>query len=137
MDYNWSVAWNASQMGFWMWKYYNTHTNCANATGVNTTDAPLFRLGEILLNYAEAKWELTEFNQDIADLTINKLRDRVHVAHMEVAQINEAFDPARDADIDPVLWEIRRERRVELMGEGFRFDDLRRWKKDIMLTNNH
>ena len=129
VDYNWSVAWNASQMGFWMWKYYNTHTNCANATGVNTTDAPLFRLGEILLNYAEAKWELTEFNQDIADLTINKLRDRVHVAHMEVAQINEAFDPARDADIDPVLWEIRRERRVELMGEGFRFDDLRRWKK--------
>lgn len=129
VDYNWSVAWNASQMGFWMWKYYNTHTNCANATGVNTTDAPLFRLGEILLNYAEAKWELTEFNQDIADLTINKLRDRVHVAHMEVAQINEAFDPARDADINPVLWEIRRERRVELMGEGFRFDDLRRWKK--------
>ena len=129
VDYNWSVAWNASQMGFWMWKYYNSHTNCANATGVNTTDAPLFRLGEILLNYAEAKWELTEFNQDLADLTINKLRDRVHVAHMEVAQINEAFDPARDADIDPVLWEIRRERRVELMGEGFRFDDLRRWKK--------
>ncbi len=58
-----------------------------NATGVNTTDAPLFRLGEILLNYAEAKWELTEFNQDIADLTINKLRDRVHVAHMEVRRL--------------------------------------------------
>ena len=80
-----------ARWAFWMWKYYNTHTNCANATGVNTTDAPLFRLGEILLNYAEAKWELTEFNQDIADLTINKLRDRVHVAHMEVAQINETF----------------------------------------------
>ena len=28
-----------------------------------------------------------------------------------------------------LLWEVRRERRVELMGEGFRLDDLRRWKK--------
>ena len=27
------------------------------------------------------------------------------------------------------MWEIRRERRIELFSEGFRFDDLRRWKK--------
>lgn len=35
----------------------------------------------------------------------------------------------RDQDVNPLLWEIRRERRVELMGEGTRLDDLRRWKK--------
>lgn len=133
-SYNWSTAWNASEMGFWMWKYYNIHTDCTNATGVNTTDAPLFRLGEILLNYAEAKWELGEFDNSIADLTINKLRQRAGVQPMNVDVIGADFDPARDPDVDPVLWEIRRERRVELMGEGFRFDDLRRWKKGEYLN---
>lgn len=129
VDYNWSVAWNASQMGFWVWKYYNTHTDCTNANGVNTTDAPLFRLGEILLNYAEAEFELGEFDQSVADQTINKLRERANVQPMQVADIDESFDPNRDSEVDPVLWEIRRERRIELMGEGFRLDDLRRWKK--------
>ena len=38
-------------------------------------------------------------------------------------------DPARDTTVDPVLWELRRERRVELMMEGRRGDDLRRWAK--------
>lgn len=69
------------------------------------------------------------FNQTVADLTINKLRDRVGVAHMKVAEINAGFDPKRDQTVDPVLWEIRRERMVELMGEGFGFYDVRRWKK--------
>ena len=43
---------------------------------------PLFRLGEILLNYAEAMYELGQFDQSIADETINKLRKRAHVADM-------------------------------------------------------
>ncbi|EJX03981.1 lipoprotein, partial [gut metagenome] len=77
---NWGQGWNASQMGFWVWKYYNTHTNASNASGVCTTDAPLFRLGEVLLNYAEAAFELGEFTQEVADATINKLRQRAHVA---------------------------------------------------------
>jgi starch-binding outer membrane protein, SusD/RagB family len=38
-------------------------------------------------------------------------------------------DPKRDNTISPMLWEIRRERRIELMMEGFRTTDLRRWKK--------
>jgi hypothetical protein len=38
-------------------------------------------------------------------------------------------DPDRDPTVSPLLWEIRRERRVELMMEGFRLDDLKRWKK--------
>ncbi|MDC7185300.1 RagB/SusD family nutrient uptake outer membrane protein, partial [Phocaeicola massiliensis] len=31
-------------------------------------------------------------------------------------------------EVDPVLWEIRRERIIELMGEGFGFYDIRRWR---------
>lgn len=95
----------------------------------NTTDCPVFRMGEILLNYAEAKWELGQFNQAVADQTINKLRARANVQAMELSVINASFDPERDQTVDPVLWEIRRERRVELMCEGFRMNDLKRWKK--------
>lgn len=131
---NWGQGWNATQMGFWVWKYYNTHTDVINANGVCTTDAPLFRLGEILINYAEAMFELGEFNQSIADATVNKLRERAHVAPMKVSEITADFDKDRDPSIDPVLWEIHRERRVELMGEGYRLDDLRRWKKGEYLN---
>ena len=126
---NWGQGWNASQMGFWVWKYYNTHTEAINANGVCTTDAPLFRLAEVMLNYAEASYELGQFTQKIADLTINKLRQRANVKAMNVAEIGADFDPARDQSVEPVLWEIRRERRVEFMGENFRMRDLRRWKK--------
>ena len=124
---NWGMGWQTTYMGFWFWKYYNTHTDATGA--VNTTDAPLFRMGEIMLNYAEVKAELGTFDQAVADASINKLRARAGVAPMTVADINAGFDPARDPDVSPLLWEIRRERRVELFGEGFRFDDLRRWKK--------
>ena len=48
---------------------------------------------------------------------------------MNVSAITPDFDPTRDPSVNEVLWEIRRERAIELMGEGFRRDDLRRWKK--------
>jgi hypothetical protein len=38
-------------------------------------------------------------------------------------------DPQKDADVTSLIWEIRRDRRAELMMDGFRFDDLVRWKK--------
>ena len=74
-------------------------------------------------------WELGQFTQAVAEETINKLRDRTAVGHMTVAAIGADFDPDRDQTVDPVLWEIRRERMIELMGEGFGFDDVRRWNK--------
>lgn len=53
---------------------------------------------------------------------------------MIVAEITDSFDPARDQSVPAILWEIRRERRVELMGDGFRFRDLKRWKKGEYLN---
>ena len=82
-----------------------------------------------MVNYAEAMCELNKFDQAAADKSINKLRARANVAKMVVNDINDAFDPKRDPSVPALLWEVRRERRVELMGEGFRLDDLRRWKK--------
>ena len=38
-------------------------------------------------------------------------------------------DPLRDPTVSSIIWEIRRERRVELSFEGVRQDDIKRWKK--------
>lgn len=115
---------NVTGTGYRFVKLYNKINDISSA---DINDAPIFRLGEVLVNYAEAKFELGEFNQNIADKTINQLRKRGGVAPLVIG--SEPEDPTRDNDVHPTLWEIRRERAVELMGEGFRFDDLRRWKK--------
>ena len=103
----------------------------------NTSDAPEIRYGEVLLNYAEAAAELGTLSQADLDKTINKLRDRADVK-MPKLQVMGGLpavngvvydDPDRDSTVPSLIWEIRRDRRVELMMEGFRYDDLRRWKK--------
>lgn len=111
------------------WKEYNTwDKTIAGSYEIGTADKPIFMIDEVLLNYAEAKYEKGEFSQEIADQTINKLRPRVNVAPMVVSEINTSFDPDRDPSVEPILWEIRRERFTELFGQGFGFYDIRRWK---------
>ena len=44
-------------------------------------------------------------------------------------------DPKRDPSVPSLLWEIRRERRVELCFEGLRYSDLKRWKKLEYMCN--
>lgn len=127
-NFNGGEGFCVSQLGFYYWKYYNRHVDNM-ALGTSTVDFPLFRMGEVLVNHAEAKYELGEFNQSVADASINKLRKRAHIAPMTVAEITDDFDTNRDQTVPAVLWEIRRERRVELLGDGFRFRDLKRWKK--------
>ncbi len=124
--------------GYYFWKNTDNWEKNFNNGALNVSDKPIFKIEEVLLNEAEAKYELGEFDQSIADRTINKLRDRSGVAHMVVTDIDDSFDPARGrwypkGDekgklVEPVLWEIRRERIVELMGEGFGFYDVRRWR---------
>ncbi|MEQ8552914.1 MAG: RagB/SusD family nutrient uptake outer membrane protein [Cyclobacteriaceae bacterium] len=94
----------------------------------STTPAIVFRLGETMLIYAEAKAEMGSITQGDLDISINLLRDRVGMPHMNLASI--PVDPRYTGDgISPLLVEIRRERRIELFSEGFRYDDLRRWKQ--------
>jgi hypothetical protein len=125
----------ASRTGYYLWRNYNLWDTNSNVSMLNTCDKPIFYIEEILLNYAEAMFEKGLFTQEIADVTINKLRPRAHVAPMIIDEIDETFDPKRDPTVDPLLWEIRRERMVELMGEGFGFQDIRRWKKGPWYIN--
>ncbi|MCF8274438.1 MAG: RagB/SusD family nutrient uptake outer membrane protein [Flavobacteriaceae bacterium] len=123
-----SVAgFNRTFSGYRVWRHYNELNTGQSSRDI--ADAPIFRMGEVLVNHAEATFELGQFNQSVADATINKLRVRGEVAPMNVGSIDASFDPTRDVSVDPVLWEIRRERAIELMAEGFRREDLRRWKK--------
>lgn len=124
--------------GYYVWKNWNNWETNFNNGNLNTADKPIFKIEEILLNEAEAKYELGAFDQGVADKTINLLRDRAGVARMNVADIDANFDPNRGKyypkgneegiTVEPVLWEIRRERIIELMGEGFGFYDIRRWR---------
>lgn len=109
----------------------------------NVTGYPVMRYAEVLLNWIEAKAELATLGEaavtqaDI-DRSINAIRKRPldaeaierHVkqtAPMKLDDLNN--DPKRDADVSPLLWEIRRERRMEFAFEFSRIIDLRRWKK--------
>lgn len=90
------------------------------ALGQESQDYPHIRLAEVYLIYAEA---LMENNGSISDadlnMSINQLRARAGVAPLTNALVtNNGLN---------MLEEIRRERTIELYGENFRFDDLKRW----------
>lgn len=103
----------------------------ANAS---TYDFFIFRYAEVLLIEAEAKAELGQATQTIIDNTINPLRDRVGMPHMIITTLVK--DPKSNFPSLPVLIdEIRRERRVELGSEGFRFDDIKRWRAGTLINN--
>lgn len=95
-----------------------------------------YRYGKLLLDYAEAKAELGECSQDVLDISINKLRDRVNMPHMNV-NINfiDPNWPNWEVPVTPLINEIRRERRIETCAEGRRWDDLVRWKAGKLLEN--
>lgn len=107
----------------------------------NTTDAPIFWIAETMENYAEACAELDKLGsytmtQADLDMSINKLRARAGVAPLQISghqgtAINGVpfVDPQKDPDVTSLIWEIRRDRRDELMMDGFRLEDLLRWHK--------
>jgi len=95
----------------------------------------LFRYAEALLIYAEAKAELGQLTQADVDLSINKLRQRVGMPNMVLTAIET--DPAwpdYGYSLPGYLYEIRRERIVELFSEGHRLNDLMRWRAHTLLV---
>ncbi|MGK6350715.1 RagB/SusD family nutrient uptake outer membrane protein [Parapedobacter sp. DT-150] len=98
-----------------------------SGAGLCTAGQIYFRYGETLLIYAEAKAELGTITQSDIDKTVNALRQRAGmIGLLNMADI--ATDPNWEfSGISPLLQEIRRERKVELIGEGFRRDDIFRW----------
>jgi hypothetical protein len=121
-----------SETGYSICKVYEYTT--AHAT-YNTSDTPaiIMRFAEALLNYAEAMAELGTLDQAGLDASLNLLRDRAGMPHLTM---DPPMDPRYAGDgVSALIVEIRRERRIELFMEGFRYDDLRRWKQGKKLEN--
>ncbi len=107
----------------------------------STCDLPAFRYGEVLLNFAEAKAELGTLTQDDLEKSINDLRMRVGMPPLSLTEANANPDSYLTSEEygftnvsganQGVILEIRRERAIELMQEGFRYDDLVRWKAGV------
>lgn len=87
-----------------------------------------FRVGELLLNYAEAYVEINATYPDLSD-NIDLLRKRVGMPTLtDVKPDITANWPDYGYPISNELATIRQERRVELAGEGYRKDDWMRWR---------
>ncbi len=113
-------------------------------SNTNTSDAPVMRLAEVVLNWIEAKAVLAQYFGGPAVtrlIWINQLMPSA-IVHLDAAAIAKGVkktaplqlaalpnDPARDADVPELIWEIRRERRMEFVFEHTRLLDLKRWKK--------
>ena len=94
-----------------------------------TYDDPLFRFAEVLLIYAEAKAELGQMDNATWKQTIGALRARAGITGGLDAAPTVA-DPLlvkMYGNLAPAVLEVRRERTIELMLEGHRKTDLRRW----------
>lgn len=118
-------------------KYVTTTDQDGSSKSYN--DLPIFRTAEVYLNYAEAKAELGSLSQNDLDMTVNRLRARVGMPDLDMAAANASPDPYLSAAATGypnvagtnkgVILEIRRERGVELIMEGFRYFDMMRWKE--------
>ena len=127
----------STSTGYGVIKYYNP-SEYTSSHHIGTLDAPIFRYAEILLIRAEAGAELGQDPE--LDKTINALRDRVGFNHHLTT--NPIEDPKLVAEYPTIkgpnanlIREIRRERRIELALEGFRYDDIMRWNAMKLFEN--
>lgn len=124
---DWAPNLTITYTGYQIIKYnidddaYETVSNCYNSL-------PILRMGEVALNYAEAKYELNEFDENVWNKTIKPLRERAGVNGKMPTQVDSYMAEYFDNSITNMyLLEIRRERGIELFYEGLRWDDLMRW----------
>ena len=118
-----AVAENTVSTGYGILKFDEPETpgQFRQATNGPETDGPIFWLAEIVLNAAEAYAELG--NTAKATEYVNKLRTRAGMAPLKLQN-----DPANNMGVSDLIWEVRRERRVELMFDiNDRYWSLIRW----------
>lgn len=122
---------------------------CENGRSYNA--ACCFRATEALLNYMEAQYLLS------GSINSGKILEYWKLIRERAGFTGEAIDPNTTIDAtvmanekldwgaytagqlltDPVLYNIRRERRCELMAEGLRWMDLLRWRSLDQLATEH
>lgn len=109
---------NDFKTGFGVLKYLDENANNMEWLCRSSTDYMTFRYGEILLNLAEAAFELNKTADALE--AVNEIRER--------AGIPKLSEITREA--------IRHERKIELVFEGHRYWDLRRWRIATQVIND-
>lgn len=117
------TVWAAGFTGY-LWKKYTIEE--LQATKNIWSDYPfmVMRYAEVFLNYAEAKIELGQIDNSVLD-AINRIRARAYGVDVSNTTSYPAISTNDQAELRKI---IRRERKVELANEGFRFFDIRRWR---------
>lgn len=133
--------------GYWIIKWWMGDVDEYNATTEGTQTGLMFRYGEVLLNLAEAKCILGTLTDSDLERTVNQLRLRAGYdfaaypdarlswgAIPDDPRLDAVYADKLDYTVEPMLREIRRERRVELFMEAQRYDDMMRWKAGGLYT---
>ncbi len=131
-------AFNYTTTGYWVkklisWKYELTET------GYNTENYPWpeMRLADLYLLYAEALNEKDNpDNRRLAIQYLDKVRARAGLPGVEEAWTNYSRNPSKFSTQNGLREIIQQERTIELMFEGHRFWDIRRWKTAYNEINN-
>ncbi len=127
-----------SGSGYTQIKLVSASQSQQTTVSTSTYDWFVYRYAEILLIRAEAECELGTITQTILDETINQLRDRVGMPHLTMNPVTDqskARTTYYPSGVSDLLYEIRRERRIELAAEGFRYDDVMRWNAMVVYQN--
>lgn len=125
--------------GYGVRKYDNTEMPVYNriTIGQNYTCGPIYWLSVVLCEYAEAKAELGTLTDDDLNKSINLLYARAGLPAQTVASLNAINDPANNMGVSSLIWEVRRNRRCELMCDNnYRYWDLIRWHQLELLDSN-
>ena len=108
----------------YMFKKYGDEESYSNMK--SRIDEILIRYAEVLLTFAEASFELDDrISDEDLNLSVNALRNRFEGDPNRLPDLTNAFVAEHGLSMRD---EIRRERRVELAAESFRYDDIIRWK---------
>lgn len=131
------VGTKATRTSFYLRKFLNVAASW-NAPAATTYHCfPLFRYGEVLLNYAEAMNEA--YGPDVdpqafgmtARAAITLIRNRAGLTANKDFLVTTAANYVPTGDQAKMRSAIHHERRIELAFEEHRYLDLRRWKTDI------
>lgn len=110
-----------TRTGYKLWKFMGEAQG--KQSNQSSFDYHIIRYSEVLLILAEATFEKNgSISDDVLNKSINVVRSRKGV---EMPPLTNQFVQSNGLNM---LTEIRRERTIELAFEGFRRDDLRRWR---------
>ena len=115
------VAFEPTLSGFYTKKFLDEDINDNNSLhqgGTSEQSIVHLRYADLLLMYAEAKYQLGKLDQGVVDETINLIRERSGMA--TVTDIT-SFSDSEKFDL------IKYERSIELAFERYRYFDLKRW----------